>query len=551
MQTLRRTVAVLTFPAIAYLGAACERTDMPTGARPPAVAFQLSSDPTLWVNDDDPNGGSYVPPGTSCNNPGYATVQDAVDDAAAGDRINVCPGTYIEQVTIPAGKDNIRLRSTRQWEAVIKAPTVMVPVDGKFTIVRITGAQNVTVLAFTITGPGPTPCGSLHYGVRVDNGGSANILGNHITDIRDQKTAGELSGCQNGMGVVVGGHFNDVAFSTGSARIEGNLVENYQKNGVVVGGSGSSAVIAANRVLGFGPSATIGQNGIEVIQDATAEVKHNFTSGHQYTPQTVTPVGVLLISAGTVDIHHNTALQNDVDVYAFASATGSLTSVTHNRARASTFDGIVVDLTDNVTVGENHTEQNGGAGIGLYEGAAFNMLENNQIEHNSNSFSSTTCPITFPPCLGGGIVLYDANNNTVHDNHIRYNGTLNNLDDTDGIRVNTPSTGNTIQRNHLRNNVTHDCHDASMGGGTSGTANTWVDNHGGTTSPAGLCSDPDPEDGFAVVAGWDPNYPWYSSYDLATDYDWPSIYSAIDVQIQGLLELLPRIGFGFVRLPSP
>src|SRR5437762_6836443 len=240
---------------------------------------------TRWVNDDDPNGGLYAPPGTSCNNPGYRTIQAAVTAAATGDDINVCPGTYEEQVTIPAGKDNLRLRSTRQWEAVIKVPTVMAPVSGKFTILRVAGAQNVTILAFTITGPGPSACGSLHYGVRVDNGGSANILGNHITDIRDQYTAGQLSGCQNGMGVVVGGHFNDGVFSTGSARIEGNLVDNYQKNGVVVGGFGSSAVIAANRVFGFGPSSTIAQNGIEVLQDATAEVKHNFSSGHMYTSQ--------------------------------------------------------------------------------------------------------------------------------------------------------------------------------------------------------------------------------------------------------------------------
>jgi len=35
-----------------------------------------------------------------------------------------------------------------------------------YTIVRIAGAQNITILAFTITGPGPGPCGSLHYGVR-------------------------------------------------------------------------------------------------------------------------------------------------------------------------------------------------------------------------------------------------------------------------------------------------------------------------------------------------------------------------------------------------
>lgn len=26
---------------------------------------------TRWVNDDDPNGGGYAPPGTSCTDPGY------------------------------------------------------------------------------------------------------------------------------------------------------------------------------------------------------------------------------------------------------------------------------------------------------------------------------------------------------------------------------------------------------------------------------------------------------------------------------------------------
>src|SRR5439155_19991224 len=364
------------YPAILCLGVACERTDTPTEARRPTGAFLLSNHPTTrWVNDDDPNGGGYdfPDPGTSCENPGYQKIQDAVNAAAAGDRINVCPGTYSEQVTI--AQDNIQLRAVRRWDAVIKAPLIMVPYsvnNPKFVIVRIAGAHNVTILAFTITGPGPGYCGSLHYGVRVDHDGSANILGNHITDIRDQETAGELSGCQNGMGVVVGGHFNDLVFSTGSARIEGNLVENYQKNGVVVGGSGSNAVITSNRVFGFGPTASLAQNGIEVLQDATAEVKHNFSSGHIYTPQTVTPTGVLLAFAGSVDIHHNTITQNDVDMFAeLSSAPGSLT---HNRTRASTFDGIVIDLANNVTVGENSTEQNGGPGIGLYDGAMGNTL---------------------------------------------------------------------------------------------------------------------------------------------------------------------------------
>src|SRR5207244_3347967 len=93
MQTLRRTLAVLTFPTIAYLGAACERTDTPTRPSPPSAALLSSSGTTHWVNDDDPNGGLYASPGTSCNNPGYATVTDAVTAAQSGDRINVCPGT--------------------------------------------------------------------------------------------------------------------------------------------------------------------------------------------------------------------------------------------------------------------------------------------------------------------------------------------------------------------------------------------------------------------------------------------------------------------------
>src|SRR5438046_6740817 len=181
MRTLQRATAALIYPAILCLGVACERTDTPTGAQPRAGALQLSNDPTTrWVNDDDPNGGGYAfpDPGTSCENPGYQKIQDAVNAAAAGDRINVCPGTYSEQVTI--AQDNIQLRSVRRWDAVIKAPLIMVPYsvnNPKFVIVRIAGAHNLTILAFTIPAPGQRDVGSVHYGVRVDNGRSANILG--------------------------------------------------------------------------------------------------------------------------------------------------------------------------------------------------------------------------------------------------------------------------------------------------------------------------------------------------------------------------------------
>src|SRR5213078_2102827 len=49
MQTLRRIAAVLTFPAVAYLGAACER-ETPTGAPPPPL-MQMADAARTWTND--------------------------------------------------------------------------------------------------------------------------------------------------------------------------------------------------------------------------------------------------------------------------------------------------------------------------------------------------------------------------------------------------------------------------------------------------------------------------------------------------------------------
>ena len=522
MQRLSRAATVLVFPAIAYLGAACERTETPTQARRPGVAFDLSNNPTtLWVNAAAI---APIPPGTSCDNPGYRTIQRAVDDATTGDRINVCPGTYVEQVTIPAGKDNIRLRSTQQWQAVIKAPMLMVPYNGNFIIVRVAGAQNVTLLAFTITGPGPGGCGTLHYGVRVDNGGSADILGNHITKIRDEP----FSGCQNGVAVLVG---RAAEGTTGSARIMGNVIDDYQKNGPTVDNAGSSADIVNNRILGHGPNALNAQNGVQVSRGATANIRHNFVAGNVYTPQTFEATGILLFRSGSVLTDHNTLSSNDGGIYMFQAATGSTTP--NNRVRGSSFDGITLDFATGNGVANNKTDQNTGPGVGVYDGSQNNAVDNNDVEDNKDS----------------GILLDDGANNTVGGNHVRNNGTADmGMDNTDGIRVNAASMSNTIHDNHLRGNVTYDCHDGSFGLGTSGTANTWVNNHGETDNRPGLCT-PDPADDATVdastVYGWDPSYPWYGAFDVASEYDWATAYATIDMA--SLLQLLPQVRLSGIR----
>lgn len=505
MHALQRTAAILIFPAIAWLATACNQAEEPTGPQLAGPAMALSGSNTLWVNDD----GVATPTGTSCNNPNYNRIQDAVTAASPGYRINVCPGVYPEQVIIGTGKDGITLRSTKQWDAVIQAPAVMLD-DGDgsgFTIVRVSGAQNVTILSFTITGPRPVPgCGLLHFGVRVHNSGSANILGNHITQIRDEP----MCGSQNGRAVQIG------RITAGSAQILGNVIDNYQKNGVDVRHAGSSAEIAHNRIFGVGPTATIAQNGIVVLGDAalgsaTATIRHNFVANNIYTPPGTEAAGILPFQSGQVVTDHNTVALNEVDIYMFEAATGSTT--THNHVRASYAHGVVVDGSNGVRV------------------------DNNKVEDNE----------------GSGILLDNAQTNTVSDNQVKENGS-GSSDLTDGIRVEITSTGNTIENNHLKENVTHDCHDNSVGGGTAGTANSWIDNHGETENKPGLCTkDPTDDAAFetSTTYGWDPSYPWYDGFGVASEYDWAATYATVDTE--SLLQLLPGIPVGGIdrALVSP
>jgi parallel beta-helix repeat protein len=490
MQALRKIAPVLILPAIALLVVACERTSMPTEPAsavsigpPSSYLFGFSSSTTHWVNHDDPNGGAYLPPGTSCDNPGYPTIQLAVLAAGPGDRINVCPGLYEEQVTITAPKNNLRLRSVQPWQAIIKAPAVMVPPAGDNAIVRITAAENVSIVGFTITGPGSTGCGSLGYGVRVEAAGSAIILGNHITQIRDNP----FGGCQNGVAVGVG------RTTPASAWIIGNLIDNYQKNGPTVSFAGSSAVIAYNRVLGVGPTALIAQNGIQASSGATATIFNNFVAQNTYIgTENAASTGIILFGPGQVITDHNSVTSNDYGVYMFGVAAGSRAA--DNRVRASTYDGVIVDASNGTRVAHNMVDHNSGPGISMYDEALNNILEDNRVEENDDS----------------GILLDLAGSNTVRRNRVVNNGTPNG-DMTDGIRVNLGSLGNTIRDNRLTNNVKHDCHDVNE------TGNAWINNRGRTSSPPGLCRGgnggrEDDRGERESAFGWNASFPWYLGF---------------------------------------
>lgn len=310
--------------------------------------------------------------GADCRKPDFNTIQAAVNAAAPGDTIKVCAGTYTEQVTIPASKNDLTLRSHTPLAAVIKAPAVML---NEKAIVLVRGAQNVSIDAFTITGPGGGGCDSIRYGVRIDGGGSASIRHNHITEIRDNP----FSGCQNGNAIQVG---RQIEGQTGTATITKNRIDRYQKSGIVVDNAGSSAEIRDNEITGVGSTATIAQNGIQISRNATANVQGNEVSQNLYAPQTVASAGILIFQvSGNVTVEHNTVSRNDESLYLIDS---SGLVVQHNKVSNSSFDGIGLAGVTGSTIAHNFSEGNGFDGIWVGSDSSNNSITSNQMEDDAD-----------------------------------------------------------------------------------------------------------------------------------------------------------------------
>ena len=163
------------------------------------------------------------------------------------------------------------------------------------------GASNVYVTNVTITGQisaDVCDAGDARLrGILFDGAGGA-ITNSKLFTIRQ----GTQSGCQEGNAIEVRNFASDG--STPATRVKvtisDNLVDHYQKTGIVANG-GVDAVIARNIVSGDNGISFIAQNGIQIGFGATALVSANTISGNNYLPNDTFACGILIIQTDGVD----------------------------------------------------------------------------------------------------------------------------------------------------------------------------------------------------------------------------------------------------------
>src|SRR5580692_11190064 len=252
-----------------------------------------------------------------CAGPGnhYTTIQAAVN-APGVTTVEVCPGTYPEQITIT---QNLTLKGIASGTS--DAAVVVVPAGGLVTngVTDISGSPTaaqifvqgatVTISHLTVDGAndGLTNCSIDAIGIYYQNS-SGTITSNAVRNVL-LPTA--LQGCQDGLAINV-----ESNTGTPAVTISDNSVRNYDKNGITASGPndgspGPKVTVTGNTVIGLGPTNVIAQNGIQIGYGATATVTFNYVADDIYiNPPACSPCfgasGILIYGSAGVTVSGNT-----------------------------------------------------------------------------------------------------------------------------------------------------------------------------------------------------------------------------------------------------
>jgi parallel beta-helix repeat protein len=303
----------------------------------------------------------------------FPTITAAVDSpsATAGSTINVDPGTYQEQFTIPTSLTLIGVGGASN--TIIESPaTLGVGPTGRQSIVTITNGANVTMSGFTVEGGTTAPVGpngiGIYSGILVIGNANLNLSATTVTAIHDTIITGAPFGAAIGVGD---------ATSAGTATIDQVIVSDYRRNGIFVNGANSDALIENSTITGLGlnPSSPA-NNGIQIATGASATITGNTITNNLFFGFPATEATGIL-NFGNSTITGNTIEDNDDGIFNAGTSTISGNIVMRNSNGIFLFSGMA-------TVMNNTIEMNGtGVLVDPFGGfvAEANIMGNNIIDN--------------------------------------------------------------------------------------------------------------------------------------------------------------------------
>lgn len=276
-----------------------------------------------YVNDNDITGDIYTNAVGNDANLGTAdapflTIQHAVNVVPNGGTIYVDAGTYQEQVEIAK---NMEIIGAGKSLTIVKAPDAglmtSVSWNSAHPVFYASGIGNtVDISGLAIDGDGGRTVdwfiGALYYDA------DGTFADNKVSGIHD---AGGFTGRQMGHAY----YALQSGSGTQTLTITGNEISEYQKGGIYVKSSGTTATVSGNTVTGQNTAEVTAQNGICFLVGSAGTIENNIVTNNIWNkvehPHQWTAAGILLYQA-SASVSGNTLNGNEIGLSAY-QGTGS------------------------------------------------------------------------------------------------------------------------------------------------------------------------------------------------------------------------------------
>jgi hypothetical protein len=308
--------------------------------------------------------------------PQYTSIQTAVTNNPGG-TVEVCPGTYAEQVKIT---ENVVLTGVKGSDAAVIVPPsgglvqngsdiFGSPVAAQIFVDSPAGTVTIEYLTVDGTGNKLAGCGAPTLeGIYFKNS-SGTITLNTVRN-QFQTDFATYGGCQNGLAINA-----ESLTNAAIVTVSYNSVHGYQKNGITAtgaatgaGSQGPAVTIANNRIVGLGATAmnwqgvylsegVAAENGVQVGYGATGKVATNTVNDNIWGQDTSTDTvdaasGILIYSSNAITVSTNYVGSAQFGIVAVSDPTygpaDSTTITSNNVSGTQIFDAIDICSSSNI-----------------------------------------------------------------------------------------------------------------------------------------------------------------------------------------------------------